>query len=946
MDQKKRILIIENDSLIAKDIKASIERAGYLTAGIFNNPSDARDFLQNDTPDLILLDIQLDDDENGIEFHESIYKKIDVPVIYLTAISDKSTFELTKKAEPFGYLLKPFDDDELQIAIDIALHRFEIEKRLIAAEQFQNTILKSIADAVIATDAQNKVTYINPVAEAIIQVPQTRVNGKHISDLLRLIDFESEEEITITDLFKTNASKEASLDLPDNSKLPIELTSNAILNENKRVIGFSYVFHDISERKKNEFLLERKLKIEETLTSISHHFISSKEPDFNKVLKILGEGMGVNRSHIFLVDYENSTVSNTHEWVDSETSSEIEHIQNIRFEDIPNTLELLMGGDGLVLEDTVSSNFLKEFEREIVLDQNIKAVILIPILDGEGRVLGSIGVDETRSARKWIENEIHALRLVSEMIGKYLSRISADKVLRESEEHFRNLIQNSTDLLSIVDLEGRLVFQSPAVSNTLGYSLEEIENQFLIELIHPDDKLKVANTFLEFVKNKEHQNFRIETRLLKKNGNYIYVEALGSAYVKQGTFAGIVFNSRDVTDRVLTEKELIKAKENAEEMNRLKTTFLANMSHEIRTPLTGIMGFASILSSELENPEKREMAERIHTSGKRLLDTIDAILDLSKIEANKLQAAFSYVNVEDEVDTVIRLLHPLASQKSLSLKHEKMSETYVSYLDKTLFMQVLNNLIGNAIKYTEHGGVTVRTGSIHKSLNPINFIEIEDTGIGIAPTFLPQIFDEFRQESHGLARRFEGAGLGLTITKKLIELMGGEISVQSVKGEGTIFTVTFPCVDTEESIEPSKELKELIQNKHTSESDNASIIVTDDNEDSLQVYNFFLREQYQLTLVSSAEEALEILDKKTFDLVIMDINLGEGMDGVEAFELIQKKESLKNIPVIAVTAYAMKGDEERFLNYGFKKYISKPFPKETLLEIVRSELRKYNKHHE
>jgi signal transduction histidine kinase/CheY-like chemotaxis protein len=243
----------------------------------------------------------------------------------------------------------------------------------------------------------------------------------------------------------------------------------------------------------------------------------------------------------------------------------------------------------------------------------------------------------------------------------------------------------------------------------------------------------------------------------------------------------------DVTDRKRFEQELIAAREQAEEMARLKSAFLANMSHEIRTPLTGILGYAGVLADEVTEPEHRESVEFIERSGHRLLETLDSVLELARLEANGVRPHAEVLDIAAEARLSAQLLAPVAEAKGVGLDVEGQGPAHAR-LDRACLARILNNLIGNAVKFTEAGRVEVAVGSDDSHAH----IRISDTGVGIDAHFLPRIFDEFRQESDGDARHHEGAGLGLAITRRLVDVLGGAVAVESEKGVGTTVTVTFP----------------------------------------------------------------------------------------------------------------------------------------------------------
>ncbi len=250
---------------------------------------------------------------------------------------------------------------------------------------------------------------------------------------------------------------------------------------------------------------------------------------------------------------------------------------------------------------------------------------------------------------------------------------------------------------------------------------------------------------------------------------------------------GLSVYFRDVTDRRAYEQGLIEAKEQAEELSQMKSTFLANMSHEIRTPLTGIIGFAGVLAEE-SHDELSEFATLIERSAQRLLNTLNSVLDYAQLESGSVTLRPETVDVAEEAEGVAQLLAPLARERGLYLRVERASAHTTAHLDKTFLNRVLNNLVGNAIKFTAEGGVTVEVEERERSV----LVRVKDTGIGISEAFLPHLFEEFRQESTGLGRSHEGSGLGLAITHHLVEAMGAAIDVESEQGEGTVFTVSFP----------------------------------------------------------------------------------------------------------------------------------------------------------
>lgn len=385
-------------------------------------------------------------------------------------------------------------------------------------------------------------------------------------------------------------------------------------------------------------------------------------------------------------------------------------------------------------------------------------------------------------------------------------------------------------------------------------------------------------------------------------------------------------------ERERFNKELISAKENAEEMNRLKSNFLANMSHELRTPLIAILGYSELLAADAKNQDTKNMLETIHSGGTRLLDTLNHILDLSKIEAGKVIVNSEPVNIKVLIDEVIFLFQTLANKKGISLKAKYATDSIVCLLDKRFLRSILNNLIGNAVKFTDKGSVVVEA-SLHKSDNQSTLIvTVQDTGIGISESTKKLIFDAFRQGSEGYNREYEGTGLGLTITKKYVEILNGEINLVSELHKGSTFTVSLPVIEIK-----TDSATTILPKESDAKEDNLKerVLFVDDDAASRSVLSLFLRKLCEIDVAANGDDAVKLLRDNNYSLILLDISLGKGITGIDLLKMIRADERTTHLPVMAITAHAMVGDRERFLNEGFNDYISKPFSKDQLLNKIK-----------
>ena len=377
---------------------------------------------------------------------------------------------------------------------------------------------------------------------------------------------------------------------------------------------------------------------------------------------------------------------------------------------------------------------------------------------------------------------------------------------------------------------------------------------------------------------------------------------------------------------------LREAKAQAEEVAHLKSAFLANMSHEIRTPLTGIIGFAQVLAKKVSEQHQR-YARLIEGGARKLMDVLNAVLTLAKLEADRADFQLRRVDVAREVEQAVGLFQERAREKGLMLSFaaEEAARDVGVRIDPGALGSILQNLIGNAIKFTDEGGVAVTVE--HDRAAPRVRIGVRDTGRGIDPAFRPHLFDAFRQESMGIDRSHEGSGLGLAITKRLVDLMGGAIEVESEPERGSAFTATFP-VDQAAMEEEAAPAPPPPPRSARREPERARMLVAEDNPNTQFLMRELLAPYGDVTVTSTASEALEAAKRARYDLVLLDINLGGRRSGADVVRRLRAMPAYSRVPIAALTAYALPGDRERFLQMGFDTYLSKPFDVDALLQLT------------
>ncbi|HEY5534204.1 MAG TPA: PAS domain S-box protein [Ignavibacteria bacterium] len=527
------------------------------------------------------------------------------------------------------------------------------------------------------------------------------------------------------------------------------------------------------------------------------------------------------------------------------------------------------------------------------------------------------------------------------------NRMDMEKALKENEERLRTLINASPDFICFKDAKGRWLITNNAGIELFG--LEGIDYKGKtdreLEKINPYylDTFEYCNTTDNNCWDKGEIS-RTEEIIRKPSGDEKVLDIIKvPVFFENGERKALVVIGRDITERKKTEVELISAKEKAEEMSRLKSNFLANMSHEIRTPLNGILGFADILKNEINNETHRDMANDIFESGKRLLNTLNLILDLSKVEANKLDINLRPLDIEFEIKNIIKLYSLNAKNKNLYLNLSVSNEQKPIYgiLDERMFYNIINNLLNNAVKYTVKGGINIEVKTEIVNNSETIVIIISDTGIGIDEKHLNLIFDEFRQVSEGKGRYYEGAGLGLTVTQKFTEMMRGKIKVRSALGKGSVFTLYFPLADNS-GIKTNlpEDNESLISEQYiwTGFDKKYEILYIEDDFLSQEVVKIQLKNVTNIDIVTNAKNAIYMLQKKKYNLILLDINLGKEISGLDIIERVKLIPDYDNIPIIALTAYAMKGDKEEFLKAGCTDYLAKPFDKDDLVNILNKYL--------
>jgi PAS domain S-box-containing protein len=693
------------------------------------------------------------------------------------------------------------------------------------------------------------------------------------------------------------------------------------------------ISHDITEERLSEKRnkeqsrkLEKLLRQQVLLSNVAVELntLSSFDEKVNNSLKIIGEHLGISRLYIFENTPDITATSNTFEWCGEGVSPQIDELQDIPYnEAIPSWKHMLMN-DGIVYSENIYN--LPEDVVAVLEPQGIKSIVVLPITV-DNSFFGFIGFDECVQNRHWEQSELELLRTLANIISNAYERKRIEENLQKSEQENKAIIDAIPDFIFIHDKENRAKTLKRSSLQELPFHLnDDPVGKLPSELFNPVFSRQFESALNECRSDQTFQfDYQYEIDGLMRDFEARMI------HIKDDEVITII---RDVTSIKENEKQLKIAKEEAEQMSKAKSEFLANVSHEIRTPMNAILGFSEILLDKVENPKHKEQIKAIISSGRTLLSLINDILDLSKIEAGRLDFEFEPMNFNHKIAEIHQLFSPKIQQKQLAL--EIITSPDVPdfiFMDEVRFHQILFNIVGNAIKFTDRGYVKIESKVSKQNNKKLELsIEIEDSGIGIPNDQLDKIFDVFTQQSGQSNRSYEGTGLGLAITKKLLEKMNGEISVKSKVGKGSTFTILFHNIEEAEGVHspdrPSDTAdKNLVFN-------NCTILVVDDIDFNIQVTRQLLEyEGLNFLESNSGEKAIEMLEFEKPDLIFMDIRM-HGMSGISATEIIKNRPEWKDIPVVALTASALQHDEHQIKKM-FDGYIRKPASKKDLLNAVK-----------
>ena len=902
---KKSILVVEDEAIVARDIEDRLKKLGYTVIEIISSGEEAIQKAKELVPDLILMDIKLKGDINGVKAAEEIRKNYDIPIVYLTSYIDDDTFQSAKITEPFGYILKPFQERELKISIDIAIYKHEMEKRLKEKEKWLDLTLKSIGDAVIATDKNGDVISMNPVAETLTDLSQEDAAYKNLTDLITLITEDNQETIEIYNIISRlkeekciKISNNAVLVTRNGKKIPIDDTVTPICDEKGNRIGNVFVFRDVSNLR----------KFQKRLTTLNKTFLSLGS-DYEKNIDMFVNSCGklLNSTSTFYNKIKEDSLYTVASW---NLPDDFKMDGTICRDAIKNSKE----GCSFIVKDLDQSHYA-EVNPSIKL-YNLKTYIGYPVFSS-GKIVGTLcNLYDTDT--DFNDDDKRGLEIIAKAIGIEEDRKQGEDLLATEKEQLTVTLHSIGDGVITTDINGEIILFNRMAQNITGYTDKEAIGKKLNKILNINNEKTLKpceDPVKKVIETGEIIDFLDHTILTDKDGTEKYI-AISSApiYDNDKKIIGVVLVLHDMTEKQRIEKEIAK-------IQKLESIGIlaGGIAHDFNNILTSIIGNISLAKMELKREDKifkiLEEAEKVSISAK---DLTQQLLTFSK-GGNPVKTKTSIPDIIK--DSAIFAL----TGSSVGYDFVIPDDLWSVEVDMAQINRVIHNLIINAEQSMPEGGIiNITAENINIDNNtklPLKAgkyvkISIKDHGVGIPKQYLIKIFDPY------FSTKQKGSGLGLTVVYSIINKHDGYITVDSESGIGTTFNIYLPALDIKP--EPTK-----LQVSDTVIPGQGRILVMDDEEVIRTVVGQMLKRiGYEVEFAENGNQAIDIyknslITNQNFDVVIIDLTIQGGMGGKETIEELLKINP--NIKAIVSSGYSNDEVVSSFKKYGFVDVLPKPY---------------------
>lgn len=896
MNTPPRILVVEDERIVAEDIRRSLFRLGYEVLGVVSTGAEALRCVRTLQPDLVLMDIMLRIPFNGITVAQKIREVYNIPVIYLTAYDDVDTLERAKKTEPYGYILKPFEERTLQTTIEMAFYKHRMEKELKEREMWFSTILRSLTEAVIVTNAKSEILFMNPAAQKMTGWKYEEIANRSFDEVFQVIGTHGNSIYPVKEIFRFRKPMHVQAEwvLRNDRKIHVEIHASPMRVERKEMVGAVVTFEDITQRKRTEEALrqsewEKRL----ILTSVSEsiQYLSST----------------------FRIIWANETAGR-------------------------------MAG--------IAPEKLKGMRCYRIFGTRAKPCRRCPLEEALAKGQNTEMEVETRDGRFWfikgylVKNEKAKTIGMVEVIQDITEKKQVEEELQKERAFIHSLLQVSPAFYVALNAKGEILLLNETFLEALNVTKDDIVGKNFVSLIiHPEDQRAMSIFLRSLMKSQE--TVSIESRIVTPSHREVVVDWYGrTVYGKNGKLEYAFLLGLDITERKWAEKEKARIENQLFRIQKMEAigTLTGGIAHDFNNLLTAIRGSAEMASLHLnkEHPSYRELIE-IQNAVERATTLTRQLLLFSSRHPSR----FVHLDLNRVISDLEKILVRLLGE---DIRIETYRDSYLWSIrgDRATLEQVILNLAVNARDAMPKGGkLIIRTDNVVIDANycalfpearPGEFVRlaISDTGTGIAPDVLPHIFEPFfTTKSKG-----KGIGLGLSVVYGIVRQHSGWIVVNSMVGEGTTFEMYFPAL--KESVLPQEEEAEvfLSSSLEAFKGHGECILVVEDSDGVREFVHDALKQHgYQVYTAENGKNALRTFHyrKKKIDLVFVDVVLPDenGLHLLEKF--YREKPELK---CLLTSGYTDQKSQWPIIHQKKYPFLQKPFNLLQLLKAVHSALRR------